>query len=96
MIPLTSNPLPKNPQGGLRKMLWEKEKMLITSIFSFFLSLFLPHQKKKKKKKIPFKLLFYYMPKFSNVIPSEILLGKKLTLYHTLIPRFNDPEEEVF
>ena len=45
------NSLPQNPvfslarQRGLFKTLWEKEKMLVTSIFSFFPNCFLPFPK---------------------------------------------------
>ena len=88
---LPHNPEFKQPQNRiLLKTLWEQEKMLVTSIFSFSHNVSYPSQNKFQIS-AKFDLL---SANASNLDQSKYFsFGKELTLYDT-IPRLNDPEKE--
>ena len=88
------DPFPNKPwflhvfSTSLLKTLWEKEKLLVTSNFSFSHSVF-----------YPFRVLSAIFVKFKIVVckllqfgrASNFLFGKGLSLYHTILT-FNDPQ----
>ena len=98
------NPFPNKPwflrvcSMSLLKTLWEKEKLLVTSNFSFSHSVFYTFWELSAifiKLKIFICKLFQFgrvqNMSFGKGLKSR-LCGKELTVYHT-IPTFNNPKE---
>ena len=98
------NPFPNKPwflrvYGTiLLKTLWEKEKMLVTSIFSFSYSIFYSIKQINHHSQHSIfwlqVLSIWLCPKFCCLEKGYLALNS-LTLYHT-IPTFNDPDKDAF
>ena len=89
------NPFPNKPRflrvcsASLLKTLWEKDKLLIMSNFSFSYSVFYPFEELSAIF-IKFKIVICKLFQFGKV--KNLLFGKGLTLPQS--PVFNDPGEE--
>ena len=84
--PFQNNPLFLRPLGpGLLKTLWEKEKMLVTSIFSFFHNVFY-HTKKEKSQFWYIWLILCRLFRFCLV--PNFVVWERVEIVHSLILRF--------
>ena len=59
------------------KTLWEKEKLLVTTIFSFSHSAFYPYQNK-------FKMFSHVYEVAWKCFQLDLLFGKEFNVYHSL------------